>query len=305
MQDENGMIKEEYQKNILTEFQHLIEELDSSLHVGMFGVSENSYSEKLKKLYIYYYILDEKIFTLLSEKMKVNQNWKLEAQFRLYMMYLKTYRETLFLLSGGFSDCALSRTRRLFEIGVYLGIINKNDEKLAERYCKHCNTQRYDLALKLNNNDTVKKIIKQVKNLNYEKEFINNNGLANTIIKDKRTIYFSDLIELTEYKKHEFIYKYSCLYVHPSLHSSLNSLELTQETKGKNVWNTSPSLEGIEEVIDVLLVYLGVFTEDYINSFDIDGIFEFLVLSTIASDNFWDEMNTNNEESPKEKLEVK
>ncbi|MDD3414565.1 MAG: DUF5677 domain-containing protein [Lachnospiraceae bacterium] len=287
--DEDGTIKKEYQSTALDEYKKMHAILLDSFTYDIFGIRENEHAEKLKKLYIYYYLSDEKIYSKVSGMISESPSMKLEAQIRLYMMYLKTLREILYLLSGGYSDCALSRVRRLYEMGVYIEIISKNDENLATRFCKHCNTQSYILAKKLNNNEKTKEISKTVKSFNYEKEFIYDNGWANILFKNKTKINFADLLKLTEYKSQEATYKLTCNFVHPSLLSSLQSLDIRKDDNGKSIWNTSPSDEGIDTVIKFVLSYLGFFISNYKNSFSEDVTMEYLIICSIDN-NIWDEL---------------
>ena len=81
------------------------------------------------------------------------------------MMYLKSFREVLFLLSNGYSDCALARTTTLYELGVYINIINKNSDDLAERFCKHCNVQSLKMAEVLSSEEKVNKICRYLDRL--------------------------------------------------------------------------------------------------------------------------------------------
>jgi hypothetical protein len=283
-----GDIIEEYQGTALLEkYQELYQDMCNKLTYNLLEIKENEFSNVLKKLYIYYYVLDERVFTILNNIMKDKPNWKIEVQMRLYMMYFKTLREAIFLLCGGFSDGALSRVRRMYEMGVYIEIINKNNDKLAERFWRHCNVQRFDMSKKLNDRQKTLKIRDKINRFHYENEFIKENGWANILFRNKEKIYFSDLLGLTDYKEHEGTYKYACNFVHFNMLSSLQSLDLGTNNRGKSIWNTSPSIEGIATVIDIIKLYIGLVTINYKNSFDVDAALEFFVFGMIESDNIF------------------
>lgn len=62
--------------------------------------------------------------------------------------------------------------------------------------------------------------------------------------------------------------------MHGSLFSSLESLDSAKEQRGKTFWNTSPSDEGIEEVIHFLKIYIVMFVSEYTRGLKDKTIFE-------------------------------
>jgi uncharacterized protein DUF5677 len=71
---------------------------------------------------------------------------KTEARNRLFMIFVKTLNETVYLLKGGFASAALSRVRMIYETSVYYEIVYNNNDLLAEKFLKHCNTFRLKVA---------------------------------------------------------------------------------------------------------------------------------------------------------------
>ena len=123
---EKGIVKDEYQNVIVDRFIELFKELESEISTEELGICIDKEKKNIKKYYIAYYVLDEMIYKQLNSNIADNPSWKSEAIIRLHMIYLKCFREILFLLANGFSDCALARTRTLYETGVYISIINRN-----------------------------------------------------------------------------------------------------------------------------------------------------------------------------------
>lgn len=225
---ENGYIKEEYQETIVEKYLDIITTFEGKISPDEFGICVDTAKEELKRYYLAYYILDERIFKQLNLETATNPGWKSEARIRLYMMYLKSFREVLFLLSNGFSDCALARTRTLYELGVYINIINKNTDIIAERFCRYCNVQSLKMANEMSLEDRKNKLNETIDNFNYEDEYKKENGWARALfpnIKDKHNITFYNLIELTPYKNYYAMYKIACNFVHGSLFSSMESLD--------------------------------------------------------------------------------
>lgn len=266
---ENGEIKEEYHETIIDKYLDFFTEFENDISVEDFEICVENAAEDIKKYYIAYYLLDERLYKQLNSELGNTSGWKTEARIRLYMMYLKIFREILFILSSGYSDCALARTRTLYEFGVYISIINKNSDDLAERFCKYCNIQRLKMAEVILAEDRTKEIQKAIGQFNYEEGYKKENGWARILfpkIKEKTKVTFHDLVHLTTYKEYESLYKMSCNFVHGNLFSSLESLDCAKEQRGKNLWNTSPTNEGVEEVIYYLKIYIVEFILEYINS---------------------------------------
>lgn len=267
---ENEDIKEEYQETTIEKYLEILEQFYKNISTEQLGIIVDEGKDVIKRFYIIYYVLDERVFKKLNADIGDEPNWKAEARIRLYMMYLKIFREVLFLLAGGFSDCALARTRTLYELGVYINIINKNSDALAERFCKYCNVQSLKLSKAMLMQEKTNKSQNYIKQFNYEDGYKKENGWARILfpnIKDKNSVQFYDLAELTMYKKHYIMYKMACNFVHGSLLSSLESLDSAKEERGKNFWNTSPSNEGIDEIIVFLKLYLITFLMEYTSTF--------------------------------------
>lgn len=274
---ENGDIKEEYQETIIDKYIEILTTFENKFTMRDFEICVEDEKERIKKFYIVYYVLDEIIFRRLNKEISANPGWKSEARIRLYMMYLKSFREVLFLLSNGYSDCALARTRTLYELGVYINIINKNSDDLAERFCKYCNVQSLKMAEVQSSKEKVNKIEKYIDQFNFEEGYKKENGWARTLfsnIKDKSSVQFRSLVNLTAYKDYLNMYKIACNFVHGSLFSCLESLDSAKEQRGKNFWNTSPSNEGVSEVIEFLKIYIITFISDYTDSLLEETIFE-------------------------------
>lgn len=268
---EKGDIKEEYQETVLDKYLDLFADIEKEISTDELGIIVEKQKETVKRYFIAYYILDERIFRQLNEKMKDSPSWKLEAQIRLYMMFLKTFREILSLLSSGFSNCALARTRTLYELGVYISLINKHSEELSERFCKYCNVQSLNIAKAMSFKDKKDKLIEVINAFDYETEFTFENGWARILFNDtseKKYISFKDLAELTTFNKYYPMYKVSCNFVHGNLFSSLQSLDSAKEERGKNFWNTSPSNEGIREVVLFLKIYIPMLVINYTETFE-------------------------------------
>ena len=277
---ENGNIKEEYQATILDKYLEIFTEFDKGISVEELEIIVDEEKDIIKRFYIIYYVLDARMFEKLSEDIVNNPGWKSEARIRLYMMYLKSFREILFLLAGGFSDCALARTRTLYELGVYINIINKNTDALAERFCRYCNVQSLKISEAMLLEERTNEIENFIKQFNYEDGYKKENGWARILfpnIKDKSSVQFYDLVKLTEYKEHQNMYKMACNFVHGSLFSSLQSLDSAKEKRGKNFWNTSPSNEGIVEIIQFLKLYIVMFVNEYAKTFSGSVILEMML----------------------------
>ncbi len=278
---ENGDIKAEYQETIIDKYLENFSYFENQISNDEFGICVDDAKDILKRYFIVYYILDTKMFDQLNKEIGLNLNWKSEARIRLYMMYLKTLREVLFLLANGYSDCALARTRTLYEVGVYINLINKNSDDLAERFCKYCNVQSMKMAEAISSNEKKNRIENFINQFNYEDGYKKDNGWARVLfpnISEKGNVQFRNLSEMTVYKDYLNMYKVACNFVHGSLFSCLESLDSAKEQRGKNFWNTSPSNEGIQEVIQFLKIYTVTFISDYTNSLKEKSLFENMLM---------------------------
>lgn len=278
---EDGSIKEEYQETLMDRYLDILTMLEKEIFTVDFGICIKNESDTIKRFYIVYYLLDERMFRQLNRELGIESGWKAEARIRLYMMYLKVFREVLFLLANGYSDCALARTRTLYELGVYISIINKNTDILAERFCRHCNVQSLKAAKAILAEERASHIETFIDQFNYEKGYKKDNGWARILFpqaNDKSNIQFHDLVSLTNYKQYENMYKIACNFVHGSLFSSLESLDSAQEQRGKAFWNTSPNDEGIEEVIQILKIYIVMFVSEYAREIKDKTVFENMLM---------------------------
>lgn len=267
---ENGDTKEEFQETLIDKYMNIIDSWVNQITIDDFGIIVENEKELIKKFYVIYYILDERVYKKLNSEIGANPGWKAEAQIRLYMMYLKTFREVIYLLGSGFSDCALARSRTLYELCVYISIINQNSEELAERFCKYCNVQSLKLAKEMNLEEKIEMITETLDRFNFESEYKKENGWARTLfpnITPNRNISFYDLADLTHYKEYHYMYKMACNFVHGSLFSSLESLDTAKIQRRKNFWNTSPSNDGIEAITSMLKIYITTFIAEYTHTF--------------------------------------
>lgn len=250
--DENGSVRYDYDK--------IIYDTTKDYSIKIFKEVKqtvgNKYDDKIIKLEILYYLLDEEGFNYTNKIMEnINQSnkWTAEAKVRLFMMFVKLLNEIIYLLKGGYSSATLARVRGLYEIGVHLEIILKNGEDIAEKYLKHCNTTRLEIAKSISDEDLIKEIKEQLKEYsNYEYE--KNNGWASSLF-NKKGISFKDLAYTTALDQYYHMYKYSYLSIHPNIYNSLCNLEIKESEKGKNIWVTTPGHEGIEVVIMWLVTF--------------------------------------------------
>ncbi|UOO37286.1 hypothetical protein IZU99_08490 [Oscillospiraceae bacterium CM] len=81
-----------------------------------------------------------------------------EAKIRLSMLFCKTLNEVIFLLQGGFASGALARCRALYETSVFYNLVINNDDLIAEKFMKHCNTNRLKIAKSLSNDQLIVRI---------------------------------------------------------------------------------------------------------------------------------------------------
>lgn len=117
---EDGSIKEEYQETLVDRYLDILMMLEKEISVADLGICIENESDKVKRFYIAYYLLDERMFRQLNKELGTVPGWKAEARIRLYMMYLKVFREVLFLLANGYSDCAWQGRGRYMNWGYIL-----------------------------------------------------------------------------------------------------------------------------------------------------------------------------------------
>lgn len=108
-------------------------------------LEKNKYN-KIAHLEMFYYLLDESGLRHANSEIKKGiDKWKTEAINRLFMIYVKTLNEIIYLLKGGFASVALSRVRTIYETCVFYEIIYDNDDSFSERFLKHSNATRLKL----------------------------------------------------------------------------------------------------------------------------------------------------------------
>lgn len=209
---------------------------------------------RLINLEILYYLLDESGLRHANNEInKEIEKWKTEAKNRLFMIYVKNLNEVIYLLKGGFASAALGRVRAIYETCVFYEIVSNNDDSFSEKFLKHSNSSRFKIASSLSDNELKKRIKKQILDLEYGEEFYKEYQWAREIINKKR-ITFYDLASITSLSDFYHLYVFSCLSVHSNIYSTLNGIETKKEERNKGIWNTTPSDEGIDGVINILLL---------------------------------------------------
>lgn len=282
--DADGNIKDEFQgsiQNLLDDlYKRLFEEVKSSSNVF-----SAKYKDLLVKLDIFFYLLDEEGLTFVNENIKnINNNkWSTEAKNRLFMMYVKRLSEINYLLHGGYASAALSITRGIYEIAVYLEIILNNDEILAERFLKHCNTTRLKIAKSLTNKDMEYKITGQLCSFDYGTDYLCDYGWAKDIVKNRIT--FKKLAEKTKMNEFYYMYTYCCSSVHADIFDSLYGVDIGQLERGKSIWITESSEIGTDIVVGILTSFSYNIINKFLNRSTINTILIYMVLNDIINNN--------------------
>jgi len=240
-------------KSIFSEkCESMFNEIDKTESISIVPEYENI----LRKLELIYFLLDEVGFDYAKEMIEnvtEENKWKTEANIRLRMMFVKRFYEVIYLLKGGLASSALDRARGIYEIGVYLEIISKNNESISEKFLKHCNTSRLELAKCLENQQMIEEITDQINDFNDDDFYKRNNGWAKELLPNNfRGISFKNLADITKFKQYYLTYKIACLSTHATIIDSIQGIELDKSIKGKNIWTTGPSTNGFEVVINML-----------------------------------------------------
>lgn len=249
--DSEDNFKRPYDKEIMNMMNSYKDKLLNEVNSKYLEIDKH---DKLVNLEILYYLLDESGLRHANNEInKKIEKWKTEAKNRLFMIYVKILNEIIYLLKGGFASAALSRVRAIYETCVFYEIIFNNDDSLSEKFLKHSNASRFKIARSFSDNELIERIKEQIINLEYGEKFYKDYQWAREII-NKDRITFYDLSKITSLSDFYYLYVFSCLSVHSSIYSTLNSIEIKKEERFKNIWNTTPSNEGINEVINILLL---------------------------------------------------
>lgn len=252
------------------ELEEIVTKLVETLKIAL---SENyiirnfQYKEQIIELKIIYNLLDELGIRNSKEMFKDDSigNYKADVKTRLFMMFVKTIGEIVFLLEGGYSTCAMSRIRYIYEIGVILEFINKNNNEFAKRFFFISEKSRIDMAREFGNTELIKRIKDGKKGIISADKYIKNYSWAKSITKKEQST-FKELAHLSEYKDKYPIYIESCHYVHADIYGSLVSIDRF-ENEPINTWNTEPSKYGTERVIKYVGLILLNITQDYFSNF--------------------------------------
>ncbi|HBJ2623065.1 TPA: hypothetical protein LA827_002850 [Clostridium botulinum] len=285
------------EKKFIDGYGKKIENIFSEKCQSMFKEIENidsisilpEYEDKLRKLELIYFLLDEKGFDYakhMMENVTEGNKWKTEAKIRLLMMFVKRFYEVLYLLKGGLASSALDRARGMYEIAVYLEIIINNNESVSEKFLKHCNTSRLELAKCLGNQQIIEEITDQINDFNDDDFYKKNNGWAKELFPhNTRGISFKNLADITKFKQYYFNYKIACLSTHATIIDSVQGIELDKGSKGKNIWNTGASKNGFEFVFSMLFSCSCEILIDSLESKSLSNAFILVCIKEIGSSN--------------------
>lgn len=119
--------------NLISAISDMVSEFSQNRVDRMCNISPEIQTN-LDKLVIIYEILDEYGYLLASKVEDIDniEPCKREATIQLRMLYLRVLDEVIYLLEGGYSSAAFGRVRTIYEIGVFLEIISKNNEFIAK-----------------------------------------------------------------------------------------------------------------------------------------------------------------------------
>lgn len=243
----------------------------------------SQYEDLFINLDILYYLLDEEGYALANTFIiNITDNkWRTEAKVRLFMMFVKRLYEINYLLKGGYASAALSITRGIYEIGVYLEIILSNDENIAEKFLKHSNNDRLNIAKSLSDNQLKSEIIEQINELQFGEAFLYEYGWAKSLISNRIT--FKKLAQITELSTLYYMYKYCCLSVHANISDSLNGVGINKVDKGKSIWLTTSSEEGIETVFNILMSFSYSIIQSYLGKGNLNSTFIMFFIKSILN----------------------
>ncbi|APH14252.1 hypothetical protein NPD5_4189 [Clostridium sporogenes] len=264
--DGNGNIKEEYKGKIQDKFNEVtlnyINEMRVDIENG-YNPKNEKYKKELVNLKILWNLLDDFgfeysriLFNEISE-----ENWRAHAKTRLFMMFVKSLGEIIYLLEGGYSSCALGRIRYIYELGVYLEIINKNSQDISRKFLQFSNSNRIKLAKELENQRLKKKAVKDFKKLKIYTDIWDPYGWAKDIFPNEK-ITFRKLAKTTTLCEYYSIYTFSSWSIHADIYGSANNIDL-YPSENDGTWVTTPSIVGTDIVIIHLLLFINKITINY------------------------------------------
>ncbi|HAT4283590.1 TPA: hypothetical protein I9088_001474 [Clostridium perfringens] len=257
-----------------------------------YNIKNLKYKEQIIELKILFKVMDEEAFKY-SNKIKYNGLYgiyKAEVKTRLIMMFIKTINEIICMIENGFCSCALSRIRYVYEISVFMNIMESNDEKLAKNFWDYSEKSRLKLARYIKDIDTIKDICTRFKqkniiihgDYNWAKDIFKNNKSV------KKQIYFSDLAKMTKLKNLYGIYVQSCLYSHADIFGSITSID-KYEFEDRDIWITTPSEQGTEIIYKYLKILIPIISLDYFASSK-KCVFIITMISRIFNLNLFDKL---------------
>lgn len=258
--ENNGKIKEEYKGKIQEKFNDLtlnyINEMRVDIQDG-YDPKNGKYKKELVNLKILWNLFDDFGFeysrTLFNEISE--ENWRAHAKTRLFMMFVKSLGEIIYLLEGGYASCALGRIRYIYELGVYLEIINKNSQDISRKFLQFSNSNRIKLAKDLKDQGLKKKAVKDFKKFKIYVDIWNQYGWAKDIFPNEK-ITFRKLAETTTLREYYSIYTFASWSIHADIYGSANNIDL-YPSENDRTWVTTPSIMGTDIVISHLLLFIG------------------------------------------------
>lgn len=278
--EKDGNIKEEYKKKIEDIFKDIsvkyIEEMRVEIE-NRYNPKNKKYQKELVDLKVLWYLFDdlghEYIPILFNEF--GGENWKAHAKIRLFMMFVKSFGEIIYLLEGGYASCGLSRIRYIYEIGVYLEIMQNNSQSISKRFLQFSNSNRIKLAKELENKKLQRKVVKDFKKIDNRRDAKEPYGWAKDIIFNEK-ITFRKLAKTTTLYEHYSMYTFSSWSIHADIYGSVNSIDRSSRENDRT-WITGPSSLGTYAVINHLLLLVGSIPMNYF-SVENEGINIFVLL---------------------------
>lgn len=251
------------------------------------GISRNcnispDIKRNINKLYIIYEILDECGYQAASriEENDYIEPYKREVIIRLKMLYLRALNEIIYLLQGGYSSAAFGRARAIYEISVFFEIISKNDENVSKAFLDHSNSSRYEYAKELNDPEFQEGVKRSLLEINPDNHFWKSFQWAAPLIINNKKITFRDLAHITELSKYYHFYKASCQCAHATIIDCVKGIGISEAEKGKPIWITECSENGIDFVIKMTLIFSEEMIQKY---FGIDSIYSCIIGMLILS----------------------
>ncbi len=274
-------IKEEYEEKIYDIVEDIAQSIILEMYVRIEKIYEPrnyEYKKQLLRYKILWYVLDEyglNISDELFSNLSIGK-WRNDAKTRLLMMFIKTFGEIIYLIEGGYSFCALSRIRYIYEVGVFLEIIDMGTEEVAKKFILFSQKGSYDIVKHIDEN-AKRDINKRLDDLGYGDDPKSDYGWAKNII-NKKYIKFKNLADITTLKDLYFIYAIACDSVHADVYGSILAIDLTDEEKIKKTWVTTPSKNGTEEI----LIYLNqILLKVILAYFSLEGNFVSIIVAVI------------------------